>query len=70
MADVTVRHNRLSYFSSVGMILLGILTLFFVNSDAGLGLTVVGLVMYLFYRRQGARSRAVGPAQPGKRAGP
>jgi len=45
------------------MILLGILTLFFVNSDAGLGLTVVGLVMYLFYRRQSARSQAGVPAQ-------
>jgi hypothetical protein len=70
MADLTVRHNRLSYFSSVGMMLLGVVTFFFVNSDAGLALTVLGLVMYLFYRRQGGRSHAGGSPPAGKRAAP
>ena len=70
MADVTVRHNRLSYFSSVGMMMLGVLTLFFVNSQAGLALTVLGLVMYFIYRRQSARSRASSAHPAGKGAAP
>jgi 4-hydroxybenzoate polyprenyltransferase len=63
MAKVTVRHNRLSRFSSVAMMLLGIVTLLFVNSPAGIALTAIGLVMYFFYRR-GSRP------PPGKRAAP
>lgn len=70
MADLTVRHSRLSYFSSVGMMLLGLVTLFFVNSQAGLALTVLGLVMYLVYRRQSPRSQASGSRPAGKGAAP
>jgi hypothetical protein len=51
MAKVTVRHNRLSRFSSVGMMLLGIFTYLFVSPPTGIALTAIGLVMYLVYRR-------------------
>jgi hypothetical protein len=68
MAKVTVRHNRLSRFSSVAMMLLGIVTLLFVNSPAGIALTAIGLVMYLVYRR-GSRPTGADSTRPaGKRA--
>jgi hypothetical protein len=58
MAKVTVKHSRLSRGSSLGMILLGVLTLVFVSGFFGLVLIVIGLVMYQFYRRQTRASQA------------
>jgi len=52
MAKVTVRHSRLSRASSLGMILLGVVTFLFVSGGVGLILIVIGLVMFWFYRRQ------------------
>lgn len=52
MAKVTVRHSRLSRYSSMGMILLGVLTWLFVNGILGPILLVIGLVMFWFYRRE------------------
>jgi len=52
MAKVTVRHSRLSRTSSLGMMLLGVITLLFVQPGLGLILILVGLVMFWFYRRQ------------------
>jgi hypothetical protein len=52
MSEVTVRHSRLSRGSSLGMILLGVFTFLFVSGIAGLGIILVGLAMYWFYRRQ------------------
>lgn len=58
MAKVTVKHSRLSRGSSLGMILLGVLTFLFVSGFVGLIIIVVGLVMYWFYRRQTMSSAA------------
>ncbi|MDA4115894.1 MAG: hypothetical protein OK442_05005 [Thaumarchaeota archaeon] len=55
MAQVKIKHSRLSRGSSLGMILLGVLTLLFVSGFFGLILIAIGLVMYWFYRR-GARN--------------
>ncbi len=52
MAKVTVKHSRLSRGASLGMILLGIITLLFVSGFVGLIFIVVGAAMYWFYRRQ------------------
>lgn len=52
MAEVKVKHSRLSRGSSLAMILLGLFTLLFVSGFVGLVLMLVGLVMYWFYRRQ------------------
>jgi len=63
MAKVKIKHSRLSRGSSLGMILLGVLTLLFVSGFAGLIMIVIGFVMYRFYRR-GMRNSApgVGPS--------
>jgi len=52
MAKVTVRHNRLSYYSSLLMILLGLVTWLFINGIFGIILVLIGLAMFWFYRRQ------------------
>ena len=52
MAKVSVRHSRLPRYSSILMMALGVLTWLFVNGQAGPIIFVIGLVMYLFYRRQ------------------
>ena len=52
MVKATVRGSRLSYYSSVLMMLLGIITFLFVDWRLGIVLIVVGFVMYRFYRRQ------------------
>lgn len=62
MAKVTVRHNRLSRYSALLMILLGLVTLLFLSGFYGSILTAIGLVMYWFYRRQTRLSQ--GPAPP------
>ena len=56
MAKVTVRHDRLTRFASIGMMLLGLFTLLFVSGFFGIILTVIGLVMFFFYRRQARNS--------------
>ncbi|HUK75489.1 MAG TPA: hypothetical protein VLU99_06815 [Nitrososphaerales archaeon] len=63
MAQVKIKHSRLSRGSSLGMILLGVLTLLFVSGFFGLILIAIGLVMYWFYRR-GMRNSlpTVGPS--------
>lgn len=60
MAKVTVRHSRLSRYSSIGMILLGVFTFPF-DGFFGLVLIVLGVVMYWIYRRQS------GPQTGGRR---
>jgi len=67
MAKVTVHHSRLSRGSSLGMILLGVVTLLFVSGLVGLILIAIGGVMYWFYRRQTRVSEASG--QPGVQKG-
>jgi hypothetical protein len=52
MAKVTLKHSRLSRGSSLGMIVLGLITLLFVSGFVGLIFIAVGVVMYWFYRRQ------------------
>ena len=52
MSQVKVRHSRLSRNSSLGMIILGVITLLFVSGFVGLILIVIGAVMYQVYRRQ------------------
>ena len=49
--SIKIKHSRLSRGSSLGMIVLGVLTLLFVSGFVGLCLIAVGAVMYWFYRR-------------------
>jgi hypothetical protein len=51
MAKVTVHHDRLSRYSALLMIILGLVTWFFYGFP-GVVIIAVGLVMYWFYRRQ------------------
>ena len=50
----------MSGFSSIAMALLGVFTYLFVNSVAGFIVTILGVGMYLFYRRMNPRPRAAG----------
>jgi energy-converting hydrogenase Eha subunit G len=59
MAKVTVHHDRLSRYSALLMILLGVVTFFFYGFP-GLVIIAVGLVMYWFYRRQTKVAQASG----------
>jgi hypothetical protein len=52
MAKVSVRHNRLTRGSALGMILIGVFALLFVSGLIGIILIIVGVVMYRFYRKQ------------------
>ncbi len=63
MAKVTVHHNRLTRYSSIGMMLLGLFTLLFVSGFIGIILIIIGYVMYTYYRRQTRVAQAGG--QPG-----
>jgi uncharacterized membrane protein len=56
MAKVTVQHERLSRYSALLMIVLGLVTWFFYGFP-GLIIIAVGLAMYWFYRRQTARAQ-------------
>jgi len=56
MVQVKVHHNRLTRYSSIGMMLLGLFTLLFVSGFIGIILIVVGYVMYRYYRRQTVRA--------------
>ena len=51
MAKVTVQHDRLSRYSALLMITLGVVAWFFYGFP-GVVIIVIGLVMYWFYRRQ------------------
>ena len=68
MARVTVHHDRLSRYSSIGMMLLGVVTLLFVSGFFGLVLIVIGAIMYRYYRRQTARAQAITGPQVDKGA--
>ena len=57
MANSSVPQSRLSLYSSVLMMGLGIVTIFFVTIIGGAVLTLVGLCMYFFYRRLQRRSQ-------------
>lgn len=56
MAKVRVQHDRLTRYSALLMIALGVLTWLFVNGELGGVLAVIGLVMYWIYRRQSPRA--------------
>ena len=58
LATPTVPRSRLSRYSSIGMMALGIVTLLFVSILVGMILTGIGLLMYFFYRRLERRSQA------------
>ncbi len=66
MAKVTVRHSRLSRYSSIGMVLLGVFTLLFVSGFYGLVLIIIGAVMYWFYGRQTRSSLGPTPQEAGE----
>ena len=51
-----MHHNRLTRYSSIGMMVLGLFTLLFVSGFVGLILIVIGYVMYRYYRRQTVRA--------------
>ncbi|MGH9917888.1 MAG: hypothetical protein ACRD6W_03300 [Nitrososphaerales archaeon] len=59
MAKVTVQHDRLSRYSALLMIGLGLVTWFFYGFP-GVVIIVVGLIMYWFYRRQSRVGQARG----------
>jgi len=56
MVKVRVHHDRLTRYSSIGMMLLGLFTLIFVSGFFGIILIVIGYVMYRYYRRQSLRA--------------
>ena len=58
MGHVRVRRSRLSPLASVLMILVGVLAFLEVNAYAGLILIVLGIVMYVAYRRLSKRSQS------------
>lgn len=51
MAQVGFKRGRLSRFSSIAMMGLGIVTILFVSILVGFILTAIGLLMYFFNRR-------------------
>lgn len=59
--------RSLSEYASISMVLLGVLTILFVEISLGIIICVVGLVMYLVYRRVTASVRrgAGGPSTDG-----
>ncbi len=69
MPQVGVRRSRLSLYSSVGMMGLGIITLLFVSILVGMILTAIGLLMYFFYRRLERRSQARAASGPSPGSG-
>lgn len=72
MANPSVPRSRLSLYSSVLMMALGIVTIWAVQVLGGVILTLVGLAMYFFYRRLQRRSQRMAEAsrrQGGVKAG-
>ena len=62
MANPSVPRSRLSLYSSVLMMALGIITIWAVQVLSGAILTLVGLAMYFFYRRLQRRSKKMAEA--------
>lgn len=62
MAKVTVRHDRLSRYSALLMIMLGLVTWFFYGFP-GVVIILIGLAMYWFYRRQSGAAQASSRAE-------
>ena len=62
MANPSVPRSRLSLYSSVLMMVLGIVTIVAVQVLSGAILTLLGLVMYFFYRRLQRRSQRLAEA--------
>ena len=58
MSKVTIRHSRLSRYSSLAMMLLGVFTLLFISGFFGIILVVIGYLMYRFYSRQNKVAQA------------
>jgi Ca2+/Na+ antiporter len=54
MARATVHHNRLSRYSSLLMIALGLVTYFLVSRELGVALAAIGFLMYAVYLRLNA----------------
>jgi uncharacterized membrane protein len=65
LAKVTVRHGRLSYYSSVLMMLLGAYTFLFVSGFLGLILIAIGALMYRYYRRAAKQPEVERPSASG-----
>jgi cytochrome c-type biogenesis protein CcmH/NrfF len=65
MAKVTVHHDRLSRYSALLMILLGIVT-WLLYGFPGVVIIVVGVIMYWFYLRQTKVAQASGKPHVGK----
>jgi hypothetical protein len=59
LANSSVPRSRLSLYSSILMMVLGIVTLVAVQVLGGAILTLVGLGMYFFYRRLQRRSQSI-----------
>ena len=57
MARATIHHNRLSRYSSLLMIALGVVSYFFVSRALGAVLAAIGFAMYAVYLRLGGASR-------------
>jgi hypothetical protein len=53
MGEARVTRSRLPKVASVLMILLGLITINFENVYVGVALTILGILMYLVYRRLG-----------------
>jgi hypothetical protein len=62
LANSSVPRSRLSLYSSVLMMALGIITIVAVQVLGGAILTLVGLAMYFFYRRLERRSQRMAEA--------
>ncbi|HEV2389760.1 MAG TPA: hypothetical protein VGS04_03455 [Nitrososphaerales archaeon] len=67
MAKVTVQHDRLSRYSALLMILLGVVTWLFYGFP-GVIIIAVGLLMYWFYRRQTRTAQTSGKSGVAKGA--
>ena len=62
MANSSVPRSRLSLYSSILMMVLGLVTIWAVQVLGGAILTLVGLAMYFFYRRLERRSQRMAEA--------
>jgi MFS superfamily sulfate permease-like transporter len=65
LAVPTVRRSKLSRYSSILMMALGVATILFVSILVGMILTAVGLLMYFLYRRIERRSQRLADASGG-----
>jgi hypothetical protein len=67
LANSAVPQSRLSRYSSLLMMALGIVTILFVSILGGIALTLVGLGMHFFYRR--VQRRAMKTVEASRRKG-